>query len=427
MNTPQAGGTTATSFEGLKRATTAGQPRQLPADAHDVGAAVLSLDDYRRRSEHRARWANQRAAAGLLRGERVADCQRSLTRMGVTVEKIEDTGRTEFAGVLTCDSRWHCPLCAAKLTEKSRVELQQGMTLWVRDGGAIYLLTFTFPHDVSLSLADGVEKMQAAQKKMKGDRRYKKIMADAGAIGAVKALEVTHGKNGWHPHVHALIFARPNSESVLTDIREIWAAAVEREGLGRVNVHGFDVRGGDFAADYVAKFGKEPGDESKRAAQAHWSASHELTKGHTKQTQRMKGATPFTLLRWYREGDAQSGALFVEYAQAFKGKAQLYWSPGLRKKIDLLELQQPKPPAPLRVALLHLSYEDWHAVLRHNARWELLYVAERYGGEAAAALIDRLRRHRGSFQDDFRVFDDITGHYLGWASICPAALERRAA
>lgn len=337
----------------------------------------------------------------MLQGERVADCQRSLTRMGVTVEKIEDTGRTEFAGVLTCDSRWHCPLCAAKLTEHSRVELQRGMTLWCRDGGAVYLLTFTFPHDVSLSLAEGVEKMQAAQKKMKGIRAYKQIMADVGSIGAVKALEVTHGKNGWHPHVHMLVFARQNQENNFGGVRDLWASAVESVGLGRVNDHGFDCRGGDFAADYVAKFGKEPGEESKRAAQAHWSASHELTKGHTKQTQRMKGATPFTLLRWYREGDAQSGALFVEYAKAFKGKAQLYWSPGLRKKIDLLELQMPSKP-PVRVVVIRLSPDDWRMVLRHNARWELLYVAERYGGDGASALLDKLRQSRGGWSDRMR-------------------------
>ena len=27
-----------------------------------------------------------------------------------------------------------------------------------------------------------------------------------GKIGHIKALEVTHGRNGWHPHYHILIF-----------------------------------------------------------------------------------------------------------------------------------------------------------------------------------------------------------------------------
>jgi hypothetical protein len=391
-------------------------------------APVLQLDEHRRRSEHRDRWRNQRTAAGLLQGERVADCQRSLTRLGVDIVRDADKGRTEYAGVLTCDSRWHCPLCAAKLTERARVELQHGMVQHQLRGGAVYLLTFTFPHDVTLPLADGVTKMQDAQKWMKAQRGYKAIMAAAGAIGAVKATEVTYGQNGWHPHVHMLVFGRSDQEACLSGVRVIWAAAVERVGLGRVNDHGFDCRGGDFAADYVAKFGKEPSDATRASASAWWTASHELTKGHTKQTQRMKGATPFTLLRWCREGDAQAGALFLEYAKAFKGRPQLYWSPRLRKKIDLLELQQPKKkPAP-PVKVLHLSREDWTVILRHNARWELLYVAERYGGDAAAALIDRLRSQRGRWNGDFKMYDDVQGFYLGWASQSPAAMdERRAA
>lgn len=394
-----------------------------------MNAPALSLDQHRRRVEHRDRWRNQRAAAGLLQGERVADCQRSLTRLGVDVVKDAEKGRTEYAGVLTCDSRWHCPLCAAKLTERDRVELQHGMVLWKQAGGAVYLLTFTFPHDVTMPLREGVEKMRAAQKWLKAQRAYKDAMKAAGAVGSVKATEVTYGANGWHPHVHMLVFARDDDEATgaLNAVREMWGAAVERAGLGRINAHGFDCRGGDFAADYVAKFGKEPSDATRASAGAWWTASHELTKGHTKQTQRLKGATPFTLLRWCREGDAQAGALFVEYAKAFKGLPQLYWSPRLRKKLDLLELQQPKrKPAP-PVKVLHLSREDWSVILRHNARWELLYVAERYGGEAAAALIDRLRPMRGRWQGDFKMHDDITGAFLGWASHSPAAHAERMA
>lgn len=366
---------------------------------------VVALDDHRRRAEIRDRYRNQRAAAGLLQGERVADCQRSLTAFGVSIERDQDTGRTGYTGVLCCDSRWLCAVCAAKITERDRRELQRGIALWTRDGGSVYLMTLTFRHDVNLTIGEGRKQMQRALTRMKGTRRYKAIMAAAGAIGAVRALEVTYGANGWHPHTHTLIFARPGMEATLEGIRPLWSDAVQRVGLGRVNEHGFDLRGGDYAADYVAKFGKEPSDQSKAAARAWWTASHELTKGHTKQTVRLKGATPFTLLRWYREGDAEAGALFVEYATAFKGRAQLYWSPGLRKKIDLLELQEPERAAPKKEKLITIERDDWQKVLQHDARWELLHVAERYGAEAVAVLLAELRSHRGRWSGNFRTMD----------------------
>jgi replication protein len=366
----------------------------------DSAAAPARLDEHRRRFEHRERWRNQRAAAGLLYGQRVRHCQRSLRDVGVDVVKNE-RGGTEYAGVLCCDSRWHCPICAAKLTERDRRELQHGMTLWARDGGAVYLLTFTFPHELAMPLRESVEKMQDAQRRMKGSRGYKEIMRAAGALGSVKALEITYGKNGWHPHVHMLVFARDGAADHLAAVRDLWGSAVAKVGLGRINEHGFDCRGGDYAAEYVAKFGREASEQNR----PRWSASHELTKGHTKQGERMKGATPFTLLRWYRDGDSQAGALFVEYAMEFKGKAQLFWSPRLRAKLDLFELENPRPQPAAPVKLCHLSREDWHAVLRHNARWEVLYVAERYGAEAVAELVDRMRRSRGHWRGDFYLTD----------------------
>lgn len=404
---------TATSFERLKRASTRDQshprnPSQSSAGVvgrvgesagalRDAGAAI-PLDVHRRRLEHRERWRLQRAAAGLLDGQRVRHCQRSLRNVGVDVVRTERG--TEYEGVLTCDSRWHCPICAAKLCEHSRRELQHGMTLAIRDGGAAYLLTFTFPHDRTLPLGEAVEKMQDAQRRMKGTRAYKKIMADT--LGSVKALEVTYGANGWHPHVHMLVFVPRGRDARFDDVRGLWAAAVERVGLGKINEHGFDWRGGDYAAEYVAKFGHE-------ASAPRWSASHELTKGHVKQGQRMKGCTPFGLLRRYLDGDTQAGALFVEYAREFKGKAQLFWSPRLRAKLDLLELQDPRPTPPAPVRIAHLSRQDWHAVLRHNARWEVLYVAERYGAEAVAELVDRMRRSRGRWRGDFYLHDPFNG------------------
>jgi hypothetical protein len=373
---------------------------------------VASLDETRQRAENRTRWRHQRVAAGLLQGERVADCQRSLTAFGVTVERGEHG--VGYSGLVTCDSRWCCPICAAKITERDRRELALAIVLWKRAGGRTYLMTQTFRHDVTLSIDEGLSAMQRAQRAMKATRAYKAIMAAAGAIGAVKALEVTLGENGWHPHTHTLVFARDDQLETLERVRECWRAAVERVGLGRVNEHGFDVRGGDYAAEYVAKFGKEAGAQSRNQARAWWTMAHEMTKGHTKQTQRLKGATPFTLLRWCGDGDAQSGALFVEYARAFKGRAQLYWSPRLRARIDLLELQQPKRLAPHTEKICTLEREDWARVLEHNARWEVLYVADRYGAVAVDELLSRMRSHRGGWRSFFRVADSLTGRLDAW-------------
>lgn len=372
---------------------------------NDLGH-VSDLDDYRRRAEHRQRWRLMRGAGQLLPFERVRECHRSIDAGSVAIMQDPESLAAHYSGVVTCGSRWHCPVCGAKITEGDRRKLQHAMALWNRDGGGCYLATFTFPHDLTMALDDSLDKMQLAQKRMKGYRAFKAIMAGAGAIGSVKALECTYGRNGWHPHVHMIVFARAGALDALGAVRALWARAVESVGLGQVNEHGFDIRAGDHAAEYVAKFGKEASDETKREVNAWWSASHELTKGHTAKNSRLGGATPFTLLRWYVDNqDQAAGERFYEFAQAFKGRAQLYWSPRLAKRLDLLELQQPEKPRAAPVLVLRLSLDDWHATLRHDARWELLYVAERYGGGAVAELLARMRSSRGRWRGDYKLRD----------------------
>lgn len=395
------------------------------SENNGLSASVADLTVHRGLADRRLDWRLMRAAGNLLDFNRVRECHRTL--VCDTVDVMKGEGGAHFDGVVTCRQRWVCAVCARRLTDEARHELQLAVTLWTAQGGRVYLLTFTFPHDLTMPLADSLERMQRAQSRMKGWTAYKAIMAEAGAIGAVKALECTHGFNGWHPHVHMLVFAKPGMEETLERVRAQWEKAVEKAGLGKINEHGFDVRGGDHAAEYVAKYGREPSDETRRQQNSWWTASHELTKGHAKQGQRMKGATPFTLLRWYMEnGDHQAGALFAEYADAFQGRAQLYWSPGLRKRVDLLELEQPrKEPAP-PVKVLSLSRADWHAVLRHEARWEVLYVAERYGAEAVAELLAGMQRSRGRWQGQFKMRDPASGRwYAGYWR--PAEFDRRAA
>ena len=52
--------------------------------------------------------------------------------------------------------------------------------------------------------------------------------------------------------------------------------------------HGLDIRGGQYAAEYIAKFGKEQ----------KWGLSREVTMHAAKTGSDNKGAHPFQLLAW---------------------------------------------------------------------------------------------------------------------------------
>lgn len=290
---------------------------------------------------------------------RVCWCHRTIvTPAGdVGVFRVEDGSNARLAGVSTCGSVWHCPVCAAKISESRREELARAMVAHVKVGGAAYLLTLTFPHEADHPLPELITKFGKALDRFKTGYRFKNILGkdgSAGRIGSVRSLEVTISQqNGWHPHTHDLVFsdrdglgelladagirvdADGNLGSVAIDeLKHAWVAALIKSGLGDhskltwMMQHALNVRGGEHAAQYIAKFGRDE----------RWGASSELTRPHAK-----VGAigadgenvhfTPFQLLLWAANGDGWAAHRFREYAEVFQGKRMLSWSPGLKKRL----------------------------------------------------------------------------------------------
>jgi len=354
------------------------------------------------------RYQLQRAAQGLLPGERVKHCRRStMNDSGVSVFRSSDGG-AGFGNLATCGSVWHCPVCAAKITEQRRKELQEAINSWAKQGGKVYLLSLTFPHMMHQPLAANLERFSEALKKFKNSKPYKRIMEAAGSAGSIRALEVTHGNNGWHPHTHDLVFAMPDQLELLDQLEMAWIEILIKVGLAERNqindmrLAAFDVQGGDYAAEYVAKFGHEASEKSKTLTGSHWGASNELTKSYAKVGKRLGGRTPFTLLQDYAEGDKEAGELFQEFAKQFKGKRQLFWSPKLRKALTLniektdAEIAAEEFPARELVAVL--DHEKWKLVLSRNARGQVLKAAAQGGAEAVDALLEELAGRRPTHQ-----------------------------
>lgn len=347
------------------------------------------------------RYDMQRQAQRLLPAYRgLASCGRDVVYRdvapGVDVYRDKTTGKAHFANLATCKSVWACPICAHRITEERRADLQTGVTLHAMKGGKMLLMSLTFPHQRGDELKGQLKGLAKALNKLTAMRRFRSLLESVGWIGSVRALEVTHGENGWHPHVHVLLFVGPHEDAakVVEQARDLWAKAVFDAGLGRINEHGFDVRGGDYAAEYVAKFGKEP-------AESGWTAAHELAKTPTKKGRRKDSRTPFQLLEDSMHGDSQAGALFVEYVNAFKGRRQLFWSPKLRDKLGmnaeksdeeiLAEAEAQEARAANTELVGTLSGPEWGLVLGHNARGKVLVMAERHGWAGVQWLLDQLR------------------------------------
>jgi hypothetical protein len=302
---------------------------------------------------------------------------------------------TSFSGLQTCGSVWACPVCSAKIAERRRAEIIAAMAAHKAAGGCVNMLTLTAPHQRGDNLGELLAKQAEALKFFFKDRGAKNVLKEMGIIGQIRALEVTHGRlsdfnNGWHPHYHILQFAGLGIDLAIFDAAQMkdwsvrlylrWAACCIRAGLGEPSfAHGLKLDDGSKAAKYVSK----------------WGLEDEMTKGHTKKASH--GETPFDFLRAYLADstDKQAGALFKEFAETFKGKRQLFWSPGLKKRYAIGESTDEELAAKqddYAAMLGTITLEQWCDVLRVEGRGLVLQVAASGGWDAVKIYLASIQK-----------------------------------
>jgi len=349
-------------------------------------------------------------------GSRQAKCCRwRIPTKHVEIFRSVEYEKTFFSGLEICSSVWLCPLCAAKISERRVKELETALENAKSQGLWVQLLTLTFPHGLGDRLAVIKRKLIKAYSGTMLQGKYgQKLKNDLGFSGTIRALEVTHGQNGWHPHIHVLIFT--TNRLPLSIQEEIWCSAWKRAcrlvDLPEPSAaHGCTLQNGSAAAMYVSK----------------WGLAQEMAKAHLKKG-KLKGASPWDLLA-ISSGDvwenmpsyekSRASDLWLTYARAFKGERQLVWSKGLK---DLLcvdvktdqELAQEDTETAARVYLI--NDQQWSWILSARAEVEILSIA-RDCPDALDDFIEGLKTP-DNFSTDSDLIDKFS-HRRGSASWTP--------
>jgi len=334
------------------------------------------------------RFALQSAAVAACPGEkRLADCLRKNYASTVDVKYSPTRSSAWYVGLVTCGSVWMCPVCAAKVSERRRVELGTAIKAWRKVGGSCWLVTLTFSHQVHDSLKDLNQRLKGAMRRFQGGAAAKADKSAFEVVGQVRALEVTHGANGWHPHVHQLVFLRGEDtserrESLRKRLFARWERACRLAGLGLPSEkHGVSVDGHEKAGQYITK----------------WGLESELTKHVSKKARTKSGRTPMGILSDFLDlGDMADADLFAQYARVMKGSSQLVWSRGLRDFLDLAPEKTDEEIAEADEAqvgdhlLAQLSLPIWRLVRKWDVRGQLLAVASSGNPDEFAAYVERL-------------------------------------
>jgi Replication protein len=261
--------------------------------------------------------------------DRCRKCGREI--MGGAVAIKVKGGIAHFSGVETCGRVWLCPVCAAKIRARRGDEVAEGVGRWIADGHAAYFATATLHHDQGDALKDSLDVLTKSWRALMSTKSAMIEKKWYGVIGNIKAVEVTHGRNGWHPHIHSVILVEDAVEfwSLIEWMKRLdgrWSRALVRNGwdAGKVGVR-FQLDSVNRAttaqlAAYVTKV--------QEAGLGNEIARADLKRG------RRGSRTPMQILADFgTDGHADDLALWLEYEEATQGKSAIRWSRGLRDRL----------------------------------------------------------------------------------------------
>jgi len=343
--------------------------------------------------------------------------------VGVQVKVSTDEGgrHAGLGNVQTCGSVWACSVCSAKIQSHRQNDISRALAAWYSgagteygDWGRVALVTLTMRHNKGHSLASLWDALSeawhltssgagwASDQLRHGERifgavykrgRNKGRRRVTGSIPIIRLFEVTHGDNGWHVHIHALLLlpASANDASVAALGSRMWGrwlGALEARGLDCDRKHGVDARllHGDPSAALGEYFAK-----------AVYSASFEVARTDMKSANH-GNRTPFAVLAAVvdqeRSVDQAREDLDIwhEYERGSKGRRQIAWSHGLRARLlppDEVEELTDEQIAELDHGgdvVVELNADLWKVIVTRRADWRLLAAFELSDADGYALL-----------------------------------------
>lgn len=295
-------------------------------------------------------WSLQRTLWKITENPRFAGCHRWMAPgAGAALVVWQGKGRARWGALQDSHSVWCSPVSAAKIARLRAEETRRGVQAWLdedKNHSALFL-TCTVRHNRTQSLDtlwDAISSCWSAVidtpawrgggRSGDGDRRR------YGVRHYIKATEVTHGKHGWHVHLHVVLLtdrtlSDQESAGLRSRILGRWSNRAVRRGLDAPSEeHGIDLKQAETSDDarkiagYVSKGGIA-------------GLGNEIAGGVTKRAYG-KGRTPFQILADLgapgKKATPRDRALWQEWEKSSHGRRQITWSRGTKKELGIADL-----------------------------------------------------------------------------------------
>jgi len=356
-------------------------------------------------------------ARELLPEDRINICWRYPVHAGQDVEIIysDERKRARATNTMKCGQGWYCPLCSSYIAERRREELGRAL-LNARDAYAAVMITYTAAHNRQQSLRTLLSGIQSAYGKMRKGRAWMEIREEFAMVGSVRAVEITWGESGWHPHYHELLlvdihhladFYEGNIAEYADGLEAVlskrWRDYLDREGLSASVEHGLRITTTNKdVAEYISKYGKMPLETDFRGQ------TDEMTRSYAK-TPRGGNLSVWELL-YQSATDKQCAVLFREFVAATRGRSQLQWSPGLKALLGIDEIRDEIACEGIATdtdrILATVSTSLWKYISNAGFMGQVMTYAHTGDADKLQNLLRKLERMMNQFVQKLPQFDD---------------------
>lgn len=333
--------------------------------------------------------------------QRVRHCGRVPVSNSGSVELRSTGGLAGYSGLQHCGSVWACPVCASRILVSRALEIGCVLGEAIRRGHPLGFVTLTMRHGKGQRLMDLWAGAAKGWTRSISGRAW--VSVEESVEGWVRVWEVTYGSNGWHVHVHLVLVLAPDAdcsdlEVVASGMFERWSRGLVAAGLEAPMLKGQDwhMATGEKAAsdlaDYLAK-SVELGTMEKLVQQARREAlatglGLELTHTSSGRAREDLRTRPV----WSLLDDlAETGeiGLWREWERGSKGRQQVGWSNGLRKRFaPALDEQTDQQIVDQALGdesdtIVSWTSEQWRTFIAHPTRAVELLEAAQFGGRLA--------------------------------------------
>ncbi len=224
------------------------------------------------------------------------------------------------------------PDLSFKIRTNRAIEIAVAIAVHHAKGGSVLLLTLTTQHSFGESFDEVWEQVQETWSWIIKHYRYRQLRKKLG-LAFIRTIEVMHGLNGWHPHLHILLFSdvpidpfdtRDQYHEIARIFHDLWVKHMRDE-------YGRDVR-----SSYGVDLRMVKADDAAGVGTYCTKAGYEVAMADGKEGRTRTSRHPFAIAYDAVEtGDTASIALFQEWIKGSHGRHMWSWSDGLREASGL--------------------------------------------------------------------------------------------